>query len=91
MCSGNPLGMMDSAFAMDANTPFSFLFFLWWTPYNTDVRVVASVGGLCFGSCLWVRLAYSDSGDEWQHERDFVFAICMPNQTVGRYRLRGLI
>jgi hypothetical protein len=32
MCSGNPLGMMDSAFAMDANTPFSFFYFFMVDP-----------------------------------------------------------
>jgi hypothetical protein len=84
---------MDLAFTVDAYTPSLFFYFLWWTPHNTDVRVVASVGGLCFGFVFGYVLAYSDSGDEWQHERDlvFVFAICTPNQTVGRYRLRGLI
>jgi hypothetical protein len=82
---------MDMAFAADASNPL-FIFFK--TPNNTGTRV-----GLCQRPLLWFGfvdgyvLAYSDSGDEWQHERDFVFvfAICTPNQTVGRYRLRGLI
>jgi hypothetical protein len=59
---------------VDASTPL-FILFLWRTPYNTDVRVVASVGGLCFGFVFGYVLAYSDSGDEWQHERDFVFVL----------------
>jgi hypothetical protein len=39
---------------MEANTPI-FLFFM-GDPYNTDGRVVASVGGLCFGLFARVRL-----------------------------------
>ena len=80
------------AFAVDASTPFSFFCFFLRTP-TILARGWASVSGLCFGLYSGTFWTYSDSGDEWQHERDFVFelAICTPNQTVGRYRLRGLI
>ena len=46
MCSGNPWEVMDMVTKMEASNPI-FLFFIYLHPYNTNVRVVASIGGLC--------------------------------------------
>jgi hypothetical protein len=48
MCFGNPLGILDMAFTIDASTPI-FLFFK--TP-TILARGWASVSGLCFGLSL---------------------------------------
>jgi hypothetical protein len=57
----------DMASAMEANAPFSFFLFLWWTPHNTDGRVVVSVGSLCFGlvchGYVWHRVTPGMSGN----------------------------
>jgi hypothetical protein len=46
MCSGNPLGS-DGYGNQNGSQQPHFSFFIYLHPYNTDVRVVASVGGLC--------------------------------------------
>ena len=90
MCFGNPLGYGHNGISDGRQHPF--FFFLRPPQYWHEGGPLPAASALVF--VFGYVLAYSDSGDEWQqHERDFVFvfAICTPNQTVGRYRLRGLI
>jgi hypothetical protein len=57
MCSGNPWVWTLFGNQNGSQHPY-FLFFIFFIgdPYNTDGRVVASVGGLCFGLFARVRL-----------------------------------